>query len=199
MPTGYTAGVADGTITDFTEYALTCARAFGACIMRDIPEFQPSDYHEKRLAESESQLSTFLAMSESDRREMHASEHTAKVADAERNVAERKQQLERYEAMLAKAKSFECPSPEHKEYAKFLVSQLEESIRFDCDTSYYADLIHPITFEEWKYETMKRLAHSIDYHRKSHREEVERTESRNRWVRQLKEALTKGNHERIQN
>jgi hypothetical protein len=38
MPTGYTAGVADGTITEFREYALLCARAFGACIMlRDEP------------------------------------------------------------------------------------------------------------------------------------------------------------------
>lgn len=66
MPTGYTADVADGKITDFVEYALQCARAFGACIMlrdepisSEIPEFQPSDYNANALAEAEKTLSRF--------------------------------------------------------------------------------------------------------------------------------------------
>ena len=47
MPSGYTEGVASGKVTEFKEYALLCARAFGACIsLRDeplsleIPEFK---------------------------------------------------------------------------------------------------------------------------------------------------------------
>lgn len=52
MPTGYTAGVKDGTVTDFKAFVMQCARAFGALIdMRDDPSdvpipksFAPSSY-----------------------------------------------------------------------------------------------------------------------------------------------------------
>lgn len=38
MPTGYTADVQSGKVTDFAEYAMNCARAFGALVlMRDDP------------------------------------------------------------------------------------------------------------------------------------------------------------------
>lgn len=196
MPTGYTADVADGKITDFTEYAIQCARAFGACIMlrdepmsSEIPEFEPSDYNAKALAKAEHDLSHFLAMNESQRRELHQAEHAKNVETANRGIAEKKEQLARYNAMLEKALQFKSPSPEHENYAKFLVSQLEESIRFDCGGSYYNELKQPIAFEAWQSNRIKYLHLEIEYHRKAHREEVERTESRNRWVRQLKESL----------
>lgn len=196
MPTGYTADVADGKITEFTEYALQCARAFGACIMlrddpvsSEIPEFEPSDYSAKELAEAEKDLSQFLAMNESQRRELHEAEHIKNIEVADRGIAEKSEQRQRYEAMLAKAKAFKSPSPDHDNYAKFLVSQLEESIQFDCGTSYYDELKTPIAFEAWQSKKIKDLHRDIEYHRNAHREEVERTESRNRWVRQLKDSL----------
>ena len=93
MPTGYTADVADGKITEFTEYALQCARAFGACIMlrddpvsSEIPEFEPSDYSAKELAEAEKDLSQFLAMNESQRRELHEAEHIKNIEVADRGL-----------------------------------------------------------------------------------------------------------------
>lgn len=196
MPTGYTADVADGKITDFAEYALQCARAFGACIMlrdepmsSEIPEFEASDHNAESLAKAEQDLSQFLAMEESQRRELHAAEYAKNIEAAARGIAEKRDQRERYETMLAKARAFESPSPEHNEYAKFLVSQLEESIRFDCGTSYYDGLKEPIDFEAWQAKKIKDLHRDIEYHRNAHREEKERTASRNRWVRQLKEAL----------
>ena len=196
MPTGYTADVADGNITDFTEYALQCARNFGACIMlrdeplsSEIPEFQPSDYNANALAEAEKTLSQFLAMKESQRREVHAAEHAKNIEAAERGIAEKAEQRHRYEAMLAKARAFKSPSPDHDNYAKFLVSQLEESIQWDCGTSYYDELKQPIAFEAWQSKNINELQRDIEYHRNAHREEEERTASRNRWVRQLKESL----------
>lgn len=202
MATGYTAGVADGTITTFREYALQCARAFGACVtLRDDPlnaeiaESQPSDYHEKALAEAEVELAAFVAMDESDLRQMHDREYEENVASATRTFEEKELTLQRYKSMLAAAKAFRPPSPEHEEYAKFLVSQLQESIRWDCDASYWNDLSHwenlktRVPLETWVSEKLARLRWTVDYHRKHHREELERTAARNNWVAQLKEAL----------
>lgn len=196
MPTGYTDGVGKGEVTEFRDYAMLCARAFGACILlrdeplsSEIPDFEPSDYHVKALAEAEKSLEEFLAMNEAQRRQIHASEHAENVATADKRIAEIEEQRWRYEAMLAKAKAFDSPSPEHDNYAKFLVTQLTESISFDCGTSYYEELKQPVEFEKWHTEKIKKLRWDVEYHRKGHREEVERTESRNKWVRQLKDAL----------
>jgi hypothetical protein len=196
MPTGYTAGVGDGTITDFTEYALQCARAFGACIMlrdqpfgSEIPEFKASDYNATKLAEAEKALAEFLAMSEQERRELHAAEHAKNIQLAEQGIAEKASQQQRYESMLAKAETFKSPSAEHDEYAKFLVSQLKESIGWDCDTSYYEELKKPVPFAKWKLKKVKSLKSDMKYHTKANREELDRTAKRNKWISKLKEAL----------
>jgi hypothetical protein len=64
MPTGYTDGVQDGTVKTLKEYALICARAFGATItMRDAPldiaipeKFEQSEYYSKKITELEKVL-----------------------------------------------------------------------------------------------------------------------------------------------
>lgn len=72
MATGYTCDVSDGKITTLRDFALRCARAFGALItMRDepfdapIPEkFEPhTDYHDKAIREAREQLEKLSAMS----------------------------------------------------------------------------------------------------------------------------------------
>ena len=200
MASGYTADVASGKITDFTEYALQCARAFGACIMlrdeplsSEIPEFSPSDYHAERLVESEKALADFLAMDASQRQAMHAKEHAKHVADADKWIAEKKVTLSRYNAMLEKAMAFEPPSAEHQQYAKFLVDQLTSSIECDCDESYYTELKQEVPFVLWEAAKISSLERSVEYHRNEHQQEVERTSQRNRWISQLKEALSINN------
>ncbi len=196
MPTGYTEAVATGKITDFNEYALLCARAFGACILlRDepldsnIPEFAPSEHYAASLAEAENELAEFEAMNESQRRQLHADEHAKNVETADRWIAENLAQRERYEAMLSKAKAFKSPSPDHDKYAEFLVEQLESSIKFDCGTEYYENLKREMPFSEWQSKKRETLLRTVAYREQSNREEIARTASRNTWVRKLKDAL----------
>jgi hypothetical protein len=196
MPTGYTADVANGKITDFTEYALQCARHFGACVMLrdeplsgDIPEFEPSDHNAIALEKAEQELSQFLKLNESQRRELHENEHVECVAQADKRIAEINADRDRYEVMLSKARLYQSPSPDHDNYAKFMVSQLEESIKFDCNLGYWEEQKREVIFSEWQTEKREKLQRNVSYHEKANREEIERTESRNKWVRQLKESL----------
>ena len=197
MPTGYTEGVSKGEITDFKVYALRCARAFGACIMlRDepvtdeIPEFEPSDYHQKRLEEAQTSLAEFNAMTVDDKVAMFERESIERIKAAREGIARKQEQLSRYNAMLGKAKAFKAPTPDHAEYAKFLVSQLEESIRFDGGGDYYEKQLEETqTFDDWCVSKKRSLLHDIKYHEKGMKEEIERTEKRNKWVQDLKASL----------
>ena len=71
MPTGYTMILTEEKEIDFKEFALRCARNFGALIMmrdepmdKEIPEeFPVSDYHSKKLNECMEQLEQFKALS----------------------------------------------------------------------------------------------------------------------------------------
>ena len=199
MPTGYTAGVRDGTITDFAEYAMNCARAFGALIeMRDDPsdaeipkKLEPSTYSNERLKEAEEEFRRIGRMSNADAEEEAEKAYNEKLAHRARMESEQRKIRERYDAMLSKARAFRSPSSDHDGYAKFLVSQLTDSIEWDCHDSSDAMPVKE-TGLEWRIRRNAEVDHDVGYHRKEYSEEVERTNGRNEWLAKLRAELTKG-------
>jgi len=97
MPTGYTAGIIDGSIKDFKEYAILCTRAFGATIhMRDeslstkVEARKPSTYHLDVITGLEKEMEKNEKMSDEDL-----------IAELKKNIEE---DIERYESYIEKAK-----------------------------------------------------------------------------------------------
>ena len=199
MPTGYTAGVMDGTVTSFQEYALMCARNFGACIMlrdeplsSEIPEFQPSDHYQKAGDEAYAELKRLTEMTQEELHKEFCEQKKKRINEAKDGIKRKQKIFTRYNAMLEKAKLFKSPTPEHDNFAKFIVSQLEESIRFDCGGNYWhVQLEHAKQqpFEDWWRSRIDELNKEIERCRKNHKEEVERTKQRNEWVSQLRRAI----------
>ncbi|MFA5323879.1 MAG: hypothetical protein WC373_14505 [Smithella sp.] len=197
MPTGYTAEIKNG-IT-FNQYAMSCSRAFGALIMmRDEPadapipdEFKPSDYHVKALAEAEEKLRAFQLLSKEECNLEMEKERKELINHARRQIADSNDLHQKYIAMLAQVKEYIPPSTEHEEFKKFMISQIEESIKFDCVESYYANELKgfPTSVGEYKKQTINKLMRDIAYHTKENAEEIMRTNSCNLWVKQLKESL----------
>ena len=71
MPTGYTAGIIDGEITTFEQFAIQCTRAFGATIhMRDNPldspyePRTPSDHYVNSLQSQREKLEETKTMTD---------------------------------------------------------------------------------------------------------------------------------------
>lgn len=198
MPTGYTADIEKG-IT-FEQFAMTCARAFGALVtMRDEPhdaaipdEFGASDYHPKALAKAEADLAALNAMT-------IAQADAAAQADYDKNreyhLAARTKVLElraKYDAMLALAKAWEPPTADHQGLKRLMVEQIEQSINFDCDDTYHADALANLKREaaqDWKERRQKAVLKDIGYHAKELAEEVARAKSRTQWVRALRNSL----------
>lgn len=196
MPTGYTAGVQDGSITSFPEYAMRCARAFGALVlMRDdpldapIPEsFPPSDYAIQSVQTTEIELGRLLLLS-SDEADTGAREaHEASVRHRDEYRAKRKRERERYEAMLAMVKAWKPPSADHEGLAKFMVEQLTQSIDFDCGD--YEPTVEPLlSGTDWQAQQIAQVSQRLERARQSLHEEENRARGRTKWLRELRESL----------
>lgn len=200
MPTGYTAPVNDGTITTLKDYALTCARAFGALIeLRDepgstpIPErFKRSTYHDERLAEANTELAALLVLTPAERQQRADKANADALAYWQKSKADRAAIKARYDAMLAKAKNWVPPTPDHEEFKNFMVSQLEQSVKFDT-TGYGEDTPpEPVSAEEWYASALKEARRNITYHTEGRDEEIRRTAERQAWLDALRGALEEG-------
>lgn len=194
MPTGYTAAIAEGkTPITLRQYALTCARAFGALVtMCDDPfdapvptELTPDTrYHYDQLAKAETRFAELLAMSPHERDSAAAQYNRDKaVADqqrADRNAAQR----QRYDDMISAVEAWPAWPGDGQGLKDFMLEQLVESRRFD--TNDLAELaVAPLTTDEWFESELTKARWSAGYHAKAYNEEIERTASRNAWLKAL--------------
>lgn len=197
MPTGYTDAISKGI--DFPQFTMRCARAFGALVMmRDeptgakIPIFRPSTYSRDQLKATKKQFDRIKKMRVGTALEVAAkkAEEDLRVGHEqyEKTVAERDGLKAKYEDMLNHVHAWEPPTPDHEELKKFMVQQIEESIKFDCSLDYITDP-ELKTPEETFYLQLKQLTRDTDYHSKQWAEEQERTRHRNLWVNALVKSL----------
>jgi hypothetical protein len=198
MPSGYTEAIAKGI--SFKEFAMSCAKAFGACVsMRDdpadaeIPEFKPSEYHVAELKRAKAALAKLKRMTAYQASKAAKTDYEEDVRSYERRLAEKKKLRDKYSAMIKKVSVWTPPSSEHLELKKFMLEQLSSSIDFDCDTR-YMDKPVKLSGDAWLGAQIKDAYRDIDYHTKEQAEELERVNGRNNWVKLLRESL-KGVHE----
>lgn len=192
MPSGYTEMIGKGCT--FPEFALTCARAMGACItMRDDPldapipdEFLPNLYDTKRLADARARLD---ALSKMTKPEIAAAcEHNNAVAYEEfkRGSLARAALLSQYQAMLLQVNEWRPPTPDHEGLKAFMIEQIRESIKFDC-----SGLPSPqkLTPEVWFDREVDRAKRDITHYTASNIEEIKRARQRTVWIQNLKASL----------
>lgn len=199
MPTGYTANVQDGKITTFKEFAHECSRAFGAHIlMRDNPsdplpkKYEIADCFITALEEAKKAHAQFMAMSGVQWRTLMDEETAQNIKYHTEAIAKRDIERQRYEIMLAKAKSWAAPTKEHVKFREFMIEQLTTSIDFDCHSDYHEKALEKLkapSYVEWCLEKEKQLKRNLDYAEKSLQEEIERTNKRNDWIAALEESL----------
>lgn len=195
MPTGYTAKVEDGTVTELRDYMLICACAFGALIMmRDepmdapIPEKFEADtrYYDEKIAVVTKELSRIAALSADEAlTESLAANNEIRRLHREAQNADYLR-LDRHRAMAEKVSAWTPPTPEHVEYKTFMLQQLEVSSQW---LGSKRDLLPLSIGEAWRHERLADLAHELAYSTKSRAEEIERAAGRQKWLDDLRASL----------
>lgn len=194
MPTGYTADVADGKVTDFRTFALRCARAFGAAVtQRDDPMDDPpkpreiSDYTIKHVAERSAALAALNAMSAEQAEDAAAMAYgealKAHHASNQRDTDTRN----RYNAMLAEAVAWEPPSAEHQALKDFMIQQLTDGRKFDC--GYERRPPSRLSGPVWLAQQKAEAARLLGYAHESLEKETRAVEQANAWIAALYDAL----------
>lgn len=198
MPTGYTADLHDGKAVSFADFALDCARAFGALVtLRDSPdadipdEFEPASYHADRLAEAEAWLTELQLMSLDECYRRARDEFDEWQRRRDEHIREADARRQRYEDMLVRVHRWQPPTPDHVGLKEFMVDQLRKSIEFDCSTRWYPEA-PPISPYEWRDGQIEKARKDIERHREEHAKEVQRAADRTAWVRALRDSLFPG-------
>lgn len=197
MPTGYTAAVCDGKVTDFKEFALQCAHAFGALVaLREermdspIPEFKPSSYNSEALTNEQAELARVKAMSLGECASEAMSDYRKALDDHQKRVDKATAIRERLLAMRSRVFDWTPPTSEHQGLKDFMIQQLDETISFDGKAgTYYIEQARKIGGAEWRESRIAALTKSITYHAEEHKKEVERVNGQNRWVSELRRSL----------
>lgn len=201
MPTGYTHDVQTGKITDFREFAMSCAKAFGACItMRDDPADKPipdefeadTKYYDERIADALEAVARISSMSGEDCEKEAFTDFQQNVADFEKQAKENEVERLRYKRMLADVRAWTPPTKDHQGMKSFMEKQLLESIDWDCGhKGKYPDRE---TGEEWRDREFSESERNLTRSTKSRDDELKRTNTRNRWVKDLRESLVPAGH-----
>lgn len=187
MPTGITSGVYDGTETTMRQYLLRVSRSM-AYAMRQR-DSDPSE-HVKRVEPETSYFDESLKRGR-DRIEWLSALSVAEVADQAAQAYEKayagwrerrdeKHQLQlRYETMIAEVEAWQ-PDPLIQSTKELALSQLHESVKFDCAWSDAP----PVRREpsEWLVAEQEAAKRSIKYAKDEIAKAIKRAEETNRYI-----------------
>jgi hypothetical protein len=196
MPTGYTAGILDGKITTFEQFAKACMRAFGAAMhLRDEPldgEYTPrvpSDYYAKEIEKSKQLLKDAELLSdevivETKRTQLESSKEYYINA-----IEKAKQGSIAMNDMLESIRNWQPPTEEHMGIKDFMLNQITQTIDFDCKTSYHDEALVQIESElqtlnasDIRKQMIEKGKKDLKYNTAEYKKDIDRCNESNKWV-----------------
>lgn len=196
MPTGYTAGIEDGSIRTGKDFLKLCTRAFGVAIdLKDEPlstptptKFEPDTYYKDRVEKERADLERYKRISFEDAKAEMTKAHVDRVNMYKRMVDNSIKKNERYARVREEVEAWIPPTEEHCNLKSFALQQIDMCI----EKKEYID--------EWLQQANEKLDDSdeaverfiveqIEYHSRSVKRaeeswkaELERVNSRNSWM-----------------
>jgi hypothetical protein len=203
MPTGYTAGIIDGKINTFQDFAKQCMRAFGACIhMRDEDYDKnyeprlPSDYHLKRIEKSKEEIARINSISDEDLILTRKVEIETEIKRCKDSISKQKKNRNALLSIKSDIQDWTPPTSEHVGIKDFMLEQIKVTIEGDCDPRYYLkeikELQSKLIFLDAKDERRRMLElenSRIEYGKVEYEKEVKRCNDANKWITDLLDSI----------
>lgn len=198
MPTGYTHDVAEGKVITIKDFAMSCARAFGALIsMRDepmdaeIPEaFEVPTYYAEQVTKHEAKLHKLRSMSPAEAQAACQASHRAELRAWASRCDDRAMKLVRYQSMLQQVEAWAVPTLEHIELRDFMAEQIATSVKYDCEPWSGEQMPVLQRWPDWLRQQIAKAEWDVAYYRENRAKEVARMKSRNEWLSALRGSLS---------
>lgn len=136
MPTGNTAPVLDGEVTELRDYLLIIGKNFGAFITQREESgpakllAETESYYVKRLSELNAELDALLFMTDGEAVEACREDFKCQMTSHEKRIAEDQRTRDRYNSMIEKVEAWE-PAEGQESVKEYALAQLRESLDFD--------------------------------------------------------------------
>ncbi len=197
MPTGYTADIENDI--SFEDFILGCARAFGACVHQrddsasDKPKLRAEDsYYEEQLLTTEAELGALKTMNREQREAYGQELKDEGIASAQKYFNEKVLLKNKYDAMMQKVQAWTPPTSNHTSLKQFMIDQITDSIKWDCDTQYWVEELtkassaDPLKLVDAKIAEYER---DIAYYEEKMDKESARNAEANQWISQLYDSI----------
>lgn len=199
MPTGYTCKIQNGEITEVKDYILECARGFGVsnCIIKENGKvrikFQEADnYYLDSLDEYKKKLDELNQLTDEEIQKIIDEKYQNKLKELDEGLEKFKKEKQRYLDMLGKVNDWQPPTNNHNRLKEFAKEQLEESLEFDCSDitkNYYLTKPNKETVKEYRNHEKSFLVESIERSALRYKQELERVDFNNNWIKNLVDSL----------
>lgn len=197
MPTGYTAKILEGA--DFKQFAMGCARAFGACVeMRDEPgdapipeEFKPSNYHTEAYENALKEYHRLSSMTGAARLSFGEAAKARSIKSTQDYIDKEKAETEKYLAIRCEVEKWMPPTPEHVGLKEFMLQQIDVSIsKGDYFERSLREEIEKPALDYFR-NALDAAKRGIKYHTEEQANEIQRQADRTKWIKDLRESLAK--------
>lgn len=136
MPTGYTVGIEDGSITTGKDFLKLCTRAFGIAMeLRDEPlsiptptKFEPNTYYKDRVEEAKTELAKWKSVSFEDAKAEMIKSHTNQTKRCRKIAEDIIKKNEQYNKIRAEVIAWIPPTSEHYNLKSFALEQIDKCI-----------------------------------------------------------------------
>lgn len=199
MPSGYTEGILSGTINDLNDFIWMCARGFGAFITQkdniDEPPIlkeKPNPYYKNKIKQLLNEQQKYNEYTDNDWQKEYFKYIEDQLKDIDNNIKEKIESKEKYENILNQVKEWIPPNENFHKLKSFMINQIEESIDFDCNTSFWQERKNKISnlkLEQYKRNVLNDINESLISNKEYYDEEVQRVKERNQWKQQLIESI----------
>ncbi len=191
MPTGYTLDISNGKDVSFRDFALNCARAFGACVMQrddpadEKPKIMPEEsYHADKLKE--------IGEFKKPTKTQYSNYIKTKIADCKESIDKKKKLQKAYAAKIKEAQNWNPPTPDHEGLKKFMIQQLTESMEFDCACTHNESelkKLNEMTYNDYLIQEKEHHKWHIKYHTEYLEKDLNTIRQRNKWIQDLYNSL----------
>ena len=203
VPTGYTAYIEDGDITTGKEFLKLCTRAFGVAIdLKDEPlsvptptHFEPDTYYKERYEKALEDFNEANNLTFDNAKIQMKAAYEMRISDYKSWAEKESLMNEKYAKVRKEVEEWIPPTEEHQGLKKFALEQIDMCITKQEYIDEYLEKSKEVfddsneAVEKYISDNIQYCKDSLDRAYKSWKEEVERTEKKNIWIKKFLESI----------